>query len=247
LAHVLRGAVVPAGYSYPKAARARRDWWRKRAPLVRQQTSNVLRVQNRMARHTGARFRIKRMHALTQQALQRLLAQATQGLAVLSSLTVLDWLRQQSTTQAKTVPPRRHRPPADAPVLPVQGLGTLLAHTIALATGDSRRFPPVGHSASYGRGVDSPTRSHSQRTGTGTGNHGPPSLAWAYREAAQCALRLQPAAQRFSQRQRAKSRNHPLLARNSVAPKRSRAGSSSRRARVPCEATTAFGCGPASE
>ena len=69
LAHLLRLGVLPEGYIYPKAARAVRDLLRKRAHLVRQHTANVLSVQNIMARNTGARFSVKRMHELTKQEL----------------------------------------------------------------------------------------------------------------------------------------------------------------------------------
>ena len=42
LAHLLRLAVLPEGYIYPKAERAVRDLLRKRAHVVRQHTANVL-------------------------------------------------------------------------------------------------------------------------------------------------------------------------------------------------------------
>ena len=60
-------------------------------------------------------------------------------------------------------------------------------------------------------------------------------------EAAQCAMRFQPAAQRLYQRKRAKSRNNTVLARTAVAHKLSRACDDSMRDLVPCEATQAFG------
>jgi transposase len=64
LAHLLRLGVLPEGYIYPKAERAVRDLLRKRAHLVRQHTANGLSVQNIMARNTGARFSVKRIHEL---------------------------------------------------------------------------------------------------------------------------------------------------------------------------------------
>src|SRR2546422_8505510 len=95
LAHLLRLAVLPEGYIYPKAERAVRDLLRKRAHLVRQHTANVLSVQNIMARNTGTRFSVKRIQELTKQELTTLLAEEPQVLAVTSSLVVLDCLRQQ--------------------------------------------------------------------------------------------------------------------------------------------------------
>src|SRR5215211_4796988 len=81
LAHLLRLGVLPEGYIYPKAERAVRDLLRKHAHLVRQHTANVLSVQNSMARHTGARFSVKRIHELTKQELQSMLAEEPQVLA----------------------------------------------------------------------------------------------------------------------------------------------------------------------
>jgi len=173
LAHLLRLGVLPAGYIYPKAERAVRDLLRKRAHLVRQHTANVLSVQNLMARNTGARFSVKRIHELTKQALQSMLAEEPQVLAVTSSLVVLDCLRQQIKTLEKTVHTRLHHTPSYEQLLTVQGIGTILAQTIALETGDIRRFPTVGNSASYCRCVDSNKLSNGKRKGTGnvkTGN-----------------------------------------------------------------------------
>src|SRR5215211_2590641 len=81
LAHILRLGVLPQGYIYPKEERAVRDLLRKRAHLVRQHTANVLSVQNIMARNTGARFSVKRIHELTKQELQSMLAEEPQVLA----------------------------------------------------------------------------------------------------------------------------------------------------------------------
>src|SRR5919199_6158156 len=61
LAHLLRLGVLPEGYIYPKAERAVRDVLRKRAPLVRQHTANVLSVQNIITRNTGVRLSVKRI------------------------------------------------------------------------------------------------------------------------------------------------------------------------------------------
>ena len=137
--------VLPKGYIYPKAERAVRDLLRKRAHLVRQHTSNVLSVQNIMARNTGARFSVKRMQELTQQDLTTLLAEEAQVLAVTSSLVVLDCLRQQIKTLEKTIHTGLHHTPAYEQLLTVPGIGTILAQTIRLETGAISRFPTVGH------------------------------------------------------------------------------------------------------
>ena len=71
--------------------------------------------------------------------------------------------------------------------------------------------------------------------------NGHPYLAWAYMEAAQFALRFQPAAQRFYQRKLTKTNNNTILARKAVAHKLARACYYLMRDLVPFEAMKAFG------
>ena len=86
---MLRLGVLPEGYISPKAARAGRDLLRKRAHLVRQHTAHGLRVQNILVRNPGARLSGQRRRTLTKSALEGLLPEADQGLAVTSSFTVV--------------------------------------------------------------------------------------------------------------------------------------------------------------
>jgi transposase len=99
----------------------------------------------------------------------------------------------------------------------------------------------VGHYASYCRCVDSTKISNGKCKGQGHGKHGNPSLSWAYREAAQYAMRFQPAAQRFYQRKLAKSHKHTIVARKAVAHKLARACYDIMRDLVPLDATKACG------
>jgi transposase len=239
LAHVLRLGVLPAGYIYPQAARAVREVWRKRSPWGRQQTAHGLSLQNLLGRNTGVRLSAKRMHELTLEEGERLLPEPDQVLAVTSSLAVVHCLGQQSKALAKLVHKRLQPTPAYEQLQTVDGIGTMLAQTLGLETGDMRRLPTVGNSASYCRCVQSSTISHGKRTGQGNGNNGPPYLAWASMEAAQVAIRFSPTVQRFSQRKQAK--RHLMIARKAGAQTRARAGYSMRRDRVPFHVHQAFG------
>ena len=215
LAHVLRLGVLPEGYIYPKAERAVRDLLRTRAHLVRQHTAQVLSVQNLMARNTGARFSTKRIIELTPSALQGMLPEAEHVLAVTSSLAVVHCLRQQINTLEKTVNQHLKPTPAYVQLQTVDGIGTILAQTIVLETGDIGRFPSVGHYASYCRCVGSTKVSNGKRKGQGNVNNGNPYLEWAYMEATQFTIRFSPIVQRFYQRKQAKS--HLMIARKAVA------------------------------
>jgi transposase len=218
---VLRLGVLPEGYISPKAARAVRDVLRKRAHLVRQHTANVRSVQNILARNTGSRFSAQRIHAFTQADLAGLLPEANQVLAVTSSLALLDGLRQQITTLEKAVTTSLQHTPAYAQLLTVDGIGTILAQTIGLETGDIGRLLTVGNSASYCRCVKRTKISNGKRKGQGNVNNGNPYLEWASMEAAQFAMRFNPTVQRFYQRKHATS--HLMVARKAVAHTLSRA------------------------
>jgi transposase len=118
-------------------------------------------------------------------------------------------------------------------------MGTIVAQTIVLETGDMRRLPTVGPSASYGRCVTSTTISHGKRKGQGNVNNGHPYLAWASREAAQLAIRFSPRGQRLYQRQQAKS--HRMVARKAAAHQVARVCYAIMRALVPFDVHKAFG------
>jgi transposase len=179
LAHLWRLGVLPQGYISPKAARAGRDLLRKRAPLVRQHPAHVLRVQNILGWHTGARLSLKRLRALTQPELKGWLPAVAPLLAVTSRLAVLDCLSHQIKTLEQTVQKRLKHTPAYMPWLTVDGIGAILAQTIILASGAMGRFPPVGHVASYCRCVESTKLSHGQRKGQGNVKKGHPYWGWA--------------------------------------------------------------------
>jgi transposase len=239
LAHLLRLGVLPQGYIYPKAQRAVRDVLRKRAHLVRHQTSHVLSVQNILARNTGLRFGVNQIHKLSQSDLETLLPETEQVLAVTSSLTVMACLRQQIQTLEKAVRNRLKYTPAYEHLLSVNGIGEILAQTIALETGEIARFPTVGNYASYCRCVRSTKLSNGKRKGQGNVKNGNPYLEWAYMEAAQFAIRFNPKVQRFYQRKAAK--NHMMVARKSVAHKLARACFYVIRDQVPFDVEQAFG------
>jgi len=89
--------------------------------------------------------------------------------------------------------------------------------------------------------VDSTKISNGKRKGQGNVKNGNPYLGWAYMEAAQFALGFTPSAQRFYQRQLAKSNNNTPLARKAVAHKLSRACYYIMRDLGPFDALKAFG------
>ena len=167
LAHLLRLGVLPEGYIYPKEQRPLRDLLRKRGHLVEQQTSNVLSVQNIIARNTGSRLRANQIKQLTQDEVQTILPHEDQALAVSSALRVIACLAEQIKIVEKRVQSRIKKTPMYELIQSVNGIGPILAQTILLETGDIRRFTSVGDYASYCRLVDSEKVSNGKRKGKG--------------------------------------------------------------------------------
>jgi len=123
-------------------------------------------------------------------------------------------------------------------LLTVNGIGEILGLTILLETGDIRRFPSVGHYASYCRCVGSQKTSNGTLNGRGNTKNGNRYLAWAYVEAANFAVRYSPQIKRYYQRKRAKSNG--IVAIKTVAHKLARACYYILRDQVPFDVEKAF-------
>ena len=72
LARMLRLGILPEGYIYPKAERAVRDLLRKRGQLVRFRTSNLLSINNLVARNQGASISTSRIRQLKKEGASEL-------------------------------------------------------------------------------------------------------------------------------------------------------------------------------
>jgi transposase len=84
-----------------------------------------------------------------------------------------------------------------------------------------RRFPTVGHFASYCRCVGSEHLSNGKRKGAGNTKNGNTYVSWAFIEATHFAIRYEAVIRSFYQRKQA--RTHPLVALKAVAHKLARA------------------------
>jgi transposase len=221
LAHLLRLGLLPEGYIYPKDERAVRDLLRKRSQLVRNRTSQVLSIENLVARNIGLALNGNEVKRLTLEAVQELLPDPRLALAVASSLVVVQTLDDLIGLLEQQVLEAVRLEPAFQPLLSIPGVGRVLALTIMLETGDIRRFPGVGNFASYCRCVGSERLSNGKRKGRGNTKNGNKYLAWAFIEAANFAVRYAPEVKRFYQRKRA--RTNAMVAIKAVAHKLARA------------------------
>ena len=195
-----------------------------------------------MTRNTGTSLTGNRIKTLTPETVHDLLPTLDLALAVTSTLTVMRCVAEQIAAIEQEIKARVSLRPAFQQVLTVAGIGQTLALTIMLEAGDMRRFPSVGHWASYCRCVNSTKLSNGKRKGQGNTKNGNKYIAWAFIEAANFAVRYYPGIQRFYQRK--KSKTHGVVAIKAVAHKLARACYYVLRDQVPFDMTKAFATQP---
>ena len=238
LAHLLRIGALREGYIYPKQERAVRDLLRKRSLLVRHRVMHVLSIQNLLARNLGRRFSLKTIMALEDEDVGALLPNADHALAVNATLSVLRCLTAEIHRVEQAIRADM-KGRADVTLLrSVDGIGSVLALTIALETGDIGRFATVGQFASYCRCVDSSRLSNGKRKGEGNTKNGNRYLAWAFVEAANFAIRHNERIRRFYDRKKAR-KNRPVAVK-AVAHKLARACYHMLRDQTPFDVKRAF-------
>ena len=221
LAHLMRLGILPTGYIYPREDRALRDLLRKRSQLVRQRTTQILSIQNLLARNLGETLSgsaIKRWQAANIKALSLL---PEQKLALASNLTVMHCLDEQIALLERSILKRARLKPEFLALKSVSGIGEVLALTITLETGDISRFDGPGNFASYARAVDSRRDSNGKKKGEGNTKCGNKYLAWAFVEAANFAVRYDAQIKHWYQKKSAKTM--PVVAIKAVAHKLARA------------------------
>jgi transposase len=204
LAHLLHLGILPEGHIYPREQRAVRDLLRKRSQLVRQRCSQILSMQNLVARNLGERSSgndIKRWQSEHVEAMPLL---QEQKLALKANLAVMQCMDQQITALERSILVKvndKAKPlPQYRALQTVSGIGNVLALTIALETGDISRFAGPGNFASYARTVDSRRESNSKKKGEGNAKCGNKFLAWAFIEAAHFAVRYDATIKRWYQK-----------------------------------------------
>ena len=124
-----------------------------------------------MVRNTGSRFSVKRIRELTAKSSSPCFRRPIKSWPS-PVTTILACLSQQIKTLEKAVSKRLKHTPSYEQLLTVDGIGTILAQTIALETGQIGRFPTVGDYASYCRCVNSTKLSNGKRKGQGNVKNG---------------------------------------------------------------------------
>lgn len=183
LAHLLRLGILPTGFIYPKQERAIRDLLRKRSQLVRQCTSNILSVQNILARNIATSMSGYKIKKLEDDQAEKLLSDPNITLALQSNLSVIRSLESTISEIEKSVLQQISIRKEFNLLLTVSGIGKILGLTIMLESGDMNRFQKVGNFSSYCRCVKSERLSNGKKKGEGNRKNGNKYLAWAFIEA----------------------------------------------------------------
>ena len=239
LAHLLRLGILPTGYIYPRHERALRDLLRKRSQMVRTRTTQILSMQNLLARNLGARSSSNQLKKWDNAVIDALDFLPEQKLAIKANLAVMTCAHREVDALEREIVNRAKLRADYQQLLTVSGVGKVLALTIALEVGDIKRFDGAGNFASYARMVDSRRESNGKTKGVGNTKCGNKYLAWAFIEAAHFAVRYDEAIKRFYQRKSAKTL--AVVAIKAVAHKLARACFHVMHDGVPFDVKRAFG------
>lgn len=239
LAHLLRLGILPEGYIYPREERAVRDLLRKRSHLVRQRTTQILSIQNLLARNLNLAASGKLIKGWQGPDIDALALLPEQALALRANLAVMHCINEQIGGLEQAILARAKLREDYRALQTVSGVGKVLALTIALETGDIDRFASAGNFASYARTVGSRRESNGKKKGEGNTKCGNRHLAWAFVEAAHFAVCYDERIKRFYQSKSA--RTLPVVAIKAVAHKLARACYHVMKNGAPFDVARAFG------
>jgi transposase len=239
LTELLRLNILPTGHLYDRQTRPVRDLLRRRLLLVRQRTTLILSFKSLNERTLGQRVplgRVKTMKA--EEARARFTAPADQLLSG-EQITLMGHLTDSIARLEQHLLGVAGHWPAYQRLQELPGIGRILGLTIALETGEAKRFADAGHFASYCRCVKSLRQSNQKKKGENNRKCGNSYLAWAFVEAAHFACRYDERCRRFYDRK--KQQTNPVIATKALACKLAKAAWHVMVKDVPYDATRVFG------
>ena len=239
LANLLRLKILPEGYIYPREQRSIRDLLRKRSMLVRQRTANILSYQNIYNRNTGQKIKSSEIKDMAKNSSETAFQLEHINLSGEATLSIINTFTEKIQAIEKKVLQSMKLQSEFKKLLTIPGIGEILALTIALETGDIKRFEQVGNYASYCRCVQSIRYSNGKKKGENNRKNGNKHLGWAFVEGANFAKRLYPEVKRFYQKKAAET--NKIVAIKATAHKLARAAFFVMRDKVDFSMDRAFG------
>jgi len=221
LAKLLMLGILPEGYIFPKKERHLRDLARKRLMMVQNRTQHILSLKSMVARNLGYSMGAYEVKTMSPSKLGSIFDDQHLILAGKAHVETIQGLTSVINELEQEVLDNMNLKPEFSKLLTVPGLGKIIGLTIALETGDIKRFKKVGNYASYCRCVESKRYSNGKAKGQNNRKNGNKYLAWAYMELAHKMKRYCPEAKAFFEK-KARQRNK-MVAAKALAHKASRA------------------------
>ena len=205
LGELQRLKILPTAHIYDRKTRPVRDLLRRRLLLVHQRTSLLLSLKSLHARTSGCSLSLGLAKALLPEQAAKLFRHPADQLIAREQAQHIRQLSQSIEAIEKMVLGEVKQLFCYRQLQTLPGVGSILALTITLETGDITRFPSAGDYASYCRTVDSARLSNERKKGQNNEKCGNKYLAWAYVEAANFAQRSDGPCRRFFDRKLAKT------------------------------------------
>jgi transposase len=239
LAELLRLNLLPTGHLYDRKTRPVRDLLRRRLLLVRQRTTLILSFKSLNERALGQRVPLARVKTMSAGDAQARFSEPADQLLASEQITLMDHHTDSITKLEQHILGVVGEWSTYQRLQELPGIGKILGLTIALETGDAKRFADSGNFASYCRCVKSLRQSNHKKKGENNRKCGNKYLAWAFVEAAHFACRYDDQCRRFYDRK--KQQTNPVIATKSLACKLAKAAWHVMKDDVPFDAARVFG------
>jgi transposase len=221
IAEMLRLNILPTGYICDPMLRPVRDLLRRRLGLVRKRVALILSLKSLHLRMHGSPLTLAEINKMEVDDIWRLFQHPADQLFAREELRLIRELDVSIDRLEKQVLKRAAQMPEYDSLLTIPGIGRILGMTIALETGDPKRFPSAGAFASYCRTVRSERSSNGKKKGENNAKCGNRYLAWALVEVANFSQRYDTQAQAFYQRKKAQT--NTMVATKALACKMAKA------------------------
>ena len=202
LAEMLRLKILPTGYICDRKLRSVRDLLRRRMGLVRKRTALILSLKSLHVRMHGTAWTLGEIKRSSVDEVWRKFGHESDQLVAREDRRLIQELDVSIARIESHVLQRVRKLPVYPRLLSIPGIGDILGMTIALETGDVKRFGSAGDFASYCRCVRSERSSNQKKKGENNRKCGNKYLAWAFVEAANFAQRYDEQAKAFYERKK---------------------------------------------
>jgi transposase len=241
LAELLRLNLLPTGHLYDRKTRPVRDLLRRRLLLVHHRTSLILSFKSLNERTRGQRIALARVKTLKADEARALFTEPADQLLSGTEIELMGHLTQAIQKIEAHVLNVAGKWNTYQRLQELPGIGKILGMTIALETGDAKRFAGAGNFASYCRCVKSLRTSNGKKKGENNRKCGNTYLAWAFVEAAHFACRYDDQCRRFYDRK--KQQTNPIIATKALACKLAKAAWHVMAGDAPYDSERVFGPG----